>query len=158
MSTLASKPAFQHVSGAYGSIEYSANVTCEIAGQMYTFAVSDLQLTFQPDTSVNKVDSVRNPQLRLITTVLRPGTTRADVTSKSSLPLTLTLDKKHRAATVSDHRFVVAEQKVKESTSTVLDLTDGDLLWPFSVNLKPCALSSNSSFEADGSAAVQLQR
>jgi hypothetical protein len=156
-TALASKPMLQHISGAYGSVEYSANVTCETTGSnTYAFAVRDLQLTFEPDADFNKVDLVRNPQLRLITTVLRPGAARAELTSKMSLPLKLTLDKEHRVATVSDLRFVVAEQKVKESTSTILDLTDGHLLWPFPNNLKSCALSSNSSFEADGSAAAQL--
>lgn len=157
-SALASKPEVQRVSGSYGSVEYSANVTCGMTDKTYTFTVSDLHLTFHPDSHVNKVNSVRNPQLQLKTTVLRPGATRADVTSKSSLPLTLTLDKDRRTATVSDHRFVVPEEKVKESTYTVLDLTNGDTLWPFFVNLKACALSSNRSFEANGSAAAQLKR
>lgn len=158
-AALASKPTFQHVSGRYGSVEYSADVTCETAGSSrYAFAVKDLHLAFQPDSNVNRVDLVRNPQLRLITTVLRPGAARAELTSESSLPLKLTLDKEHRSARLSDLRFVVAAQKVAESTSTILDLTDGHLVWPFPDNLKACALSSNGSLEAVGSAAAQLKR
>jgi hypothetical protein len=157
-SALASTPEVQHVSGSYGSVEYSANVTCGINDKTYTFSVSDLHLTFHPDTNVNKVDFVRNPHLSLITTVLRPGTTRGDVTSKSSQLLTLTLDRKNRTATLGAQRFVVAEQKVDESTYTALTLSDGHLLWPLPGNLKSCALSSNSSFEPDGSAAAQLKR
>jgi hypothetical protein len=158
-TALASKPTIQHISGAYGSIEYSANVKCEAAGSSaYAFAVSDLLLTYRPDAKFNMVDVVRNPQLRLRTTVLHPGSARAVLTSNNSLPLKLTLDNGHRTATVSDLRFVVSEQKVKESTSTILDLTDGHLIWPFPNNLKSCALSSSNSFEADGSTAAQLKR
>ena len=141
-NALASNPAFQKVSGAYGSVEYSANVTCGATGSTYTFSVSDLHLTFHPETNVNKVNSIVNPQLRMATTIRRSGATCADVTSKSLLPLALTLDKKHATATVSNRRFVIAAKKVRESTYTVLSLTDGHLFWPFEGNLKSCALSS----------------
>ena len=145
ITACSSKTTSNHISWVYGSVGLSADVTCETTGSTYTIVIPKLQLTFQPDTNLNKVDSVRNPRLQLVTIVLRPGTTRSEITSSNSLPLNLSLDKIHRMATVSDLRLVVDKWRVRESTYTALNLTDGDLLWPSSENLKQCALSSNSS-------------
>jgi hypothetical protein len=55
-TALASKPMLQHISGAYGSVEYSANVTCETTGSnTYAFAVRDLQLTLSQTRTSTKL-------------------------------------------------------------------------------------------------------
>lgn len=146
-TNLASKEASQQISWEYGSVAFSANVMCETSGKDYVIIVPTLQLTFRPDASWNKVDSIRNPHLQLVTTTLRPGTTHGEITSKNSIALTLSLDKDHRVATVNGLRFVVGRQKVQKSSYTFLSLTDGHLLWPSSKNLKQCALSSNGASE-----------
>lgn len=125
------------ISGQYGTVAYAGTVVRKETPHTYVFVVRDLELTFLPEAKVNSVASITNPTLSLVTTYLAPGATRATRTSRTSAVLHLTLDRNHRTAHVHDLRFVAKKNKVTASTHTILDLTDGRVVWPFASQLKP---------------------
>lgn len=132
------------ISGHYGTVGYSGTVMRVVEGSDYVFTVHGLTLTFQPQAKVNSVPSIVNPTLSLVTTVLQPGKVKSSRTSRTPVLLHLTLDNEHPSTKVHDVRFKVARATVDASTNTILDLSNGQFLWPFASQLKPGGKSLQS--------------
>ncbi len=95
-----------------------------------------MTFTFDADAGVNHADAIRNPVLRLRTTVMDRRADRGGLTSESVRPLTVTLDASHPDATIHEVKFVVEKKWVYSSRHTILDLTDGRMVWPLPTELK----------------------
>jgi DNA-binding beta-propeller fold protein YncE len=125
------------LSGQYGTVGYSGIVVRETTAEAYVFTVQELELKFLPEARTNRVETIVDPELCLVTTYLAPGESRATRTSRTCTGLQVTLDGQHPVAQLHRIQFKVDKAKVETSTNTILDLSDGRPLWPFASSLKP---------------------
>lgn len=125
-----------NVTGSYGSLKYSGVVVRTESGSDYKYLVKRMTFTFDPSAEVNRTEAIRNPVLRLRTTVRDPAANRGRVTSEAVQATTMTLDASHPTASIHAVEFVVKKAFVDSSSHTILDLTDGHILWPMPTELK----------------------
>ena len=125
-----------NVTGSYGTLNYSGVVVRSESGNDYKYLVKSMTFTFDPTADVNRTEAIRNPVLRLRTTVRDPAEKRSKMTSEAVRTMVMTLDATHPTATIHGVEFVVNKALVDASSHTILDLTDGHIIWPMPTELK----------------------
>src|SRR5207249_5491878 len=106
-------------------------------GTDYEYTVRELRLKFNPRGDVNWTRQIAAKSIEFVAT-LKPATGHGPWTKifHDEKPLSLVLSAASPTGTVQNIKFTVPKDALKKADNAGISITDGDLLWPVSEDLR----------------------
>lgn len=129
-------PDIINLEGSYGTLSYKGVLQSSVEGTNCKYSIKELHLKYHPLGSINSTTKIP-VTIELVATKRPPsGDGSWERIFEKAYPATDVLTFTSPNATITNLVFLVPADLVRKADHVGLDVTDGNMLWPFDEELK----------------------